>query len=88
MYTIIEKFGKVVGDPLVGRIRDSYGDYVVDESIFAAITFCAVLCCVAIIVMDSEKLLSSGIASTAVKTCDTAERHAPINDRTDIPEIS
>lgn len=88
VYTIIEKFGKVVGDPLVGRIRDSYGDYVVDESIFAAMAFCAVLCCIAIIVMDSEKLLSSDIAGTAVKMCDTAERHAPINDRTDIPEIS
>jgi len=81
VYSFVEKLGKVVGNPLVGRVRDRSGDYVADELIFAGMGACAVLCCVCIGAMDTEKLLrSNGASADDAEKENLGEEHDTAHD--------
>jgi MFS family permease len=54
MFGVAENFGKVLGNPLVGYIKDQTGDYFLDGQIFVGMSSLAVLLCVTIGVLDAR----------------------------------
>jgi hypothetical protein len=53
LYIVAENFGKVVGNPLMGYLRDAIGNYVLDQQIFVGMSSVALLLCCVIDVLDA-----------------------------------
>lgn len=54
MFAVAENVGKVIGNPILGWMKDFTGDYILDEKLFVGMSFSAVLCCLVINSIDSS----------------------------------
>jgi MFS-type transporter involved in bile tolerance (Atg22 family) len=55
MYSVAENVGKVVGNPLVGYLKDETGQFRLDTVIFVSMSGASVLLCIAIAVLDGRQ---------------------------------